>query len=115
MHIPRLERRKSKFERLMKMDNKLTLYYDRKVWGREELKNHVKGTLNDRYCFEDSEFDSIDDGFKFLYDDETNGEIAITFSEDKDSIKVSVKGSWPWEVLEIYDHCLPRSAQQDPA
>ncbi|MGG1880145.1 hypothetical protein ABDI30_21590 [Paenibacillus cisolokensis] len=97
------------------MDNKLTLHYDRNVWDREELKNYVKGALEDRYRFEESEFDTITDGFKFLYDDETNGEIVVTFSEGKDSVKVSVEGSWPWEVLEIYDHCLPQSAEHDPA
>lgn len=95
------------------MNNKLTLWYE--IGKREEVKSEVKKTIQQRYGFSDGEFVSIGGGFKFLFDDETNGEIAITFIEENNTLKVSVEGTWSWEVIEIYDYCLPQSAQEDPA
>ncbi|PAD72844.1 hypothetical protein [Paenibacillus campinasensis] len=93
-------------------NNKLTLWYE--VGKREEVKSEVKKNIQQHYSFSDSEFESIDDGFKFLFDDETNGEIAIRFNEEKNALAVTVEGTWSWEVIEIYNHCLPQSAEHDP-
>lgn len=94
------------------MNNKLTLWYE--IEKKQAVIDEVKSNIQQRYGFSDSEFETTEDGFKFLYDDETNGEIAIKYSEDNKGFKVAVEGTWPWEVLEIYDHCLPQSALLDP-
>jgi len=90
------------------MNNKLTLWYG--IEKKETVVEEIKSNIQQRYSLSESEFENIDDGFKFLYDDETNGEIAITFNEENIGFKVSVEGTWSWEVIEIYDHCLPSSA-----
>lgn len=95
------------------MNNKLTLWYE--IGRREEVKSEVKKAIQQRYGFSDGEFVSIGGGFKFLFDDETNGEIAITFIEENNALKASVEGTWSWEVIEVYNSCLPQSAQEDPA
>lgn len=95
------------------MNNKLTLWYE--AGKREEVKSEVKKNIQQRYGFSDDEFTSIGGGFKFLFDDETNGEIAITFIEETNALRVTVEGTWSWEVIEIYDYCLPQSAEHDPA
>lgn len=95
------------------MNNKLTLWYE--AGKREEVKSEVKKNIQQRYGFSDGEFVSIGGGFKFLFDDETNGEIAITFVDENEALRVTVEGTWSWEVIEIYDNCLPQSAEHDPA
>jgi hypothetical protein len=94
------------------MNNKLTLWYD--IEKRETIVAEVKESIRKRYGFSDGEFVSIGGGFKFLFDDETNGEIAITFIEENGTLKVAVEGTWSWEVIEVYSHCLPQSAEKDP-
>ena len=95
------------------MNNKLTLWYE--IEKKQAVIEEVKSNIEERYCFTESELEKIENGFKFLFDDETNGEIEITFTEDNNAFKVSVEGTWSWEVIEIYDHCLPQSAIEDPA
>ncbi|WP_315793213.1 hypothetical protein [Paenibacillus sp. BIC5C1] len=97
----------------IEVENKLTLWYN--IEKRDAIIESVKANIQKRYGFSDGEFVSIGGGFKFLFDDETNGEIEITFIEVNGNLKVTVKGSWPWEVIEIYNHCLPQSAEEDPA
>lgn len=87
------------------MNNKLTAWYQ--VNERETIKEQVKENIKRRYSFSDGEFVSIGGGFKFLYDDETGGEIAITFIEENNALLVSVEGTWSWETIEIFKHCLP--------
>lgn len=95
------------------MNNKLTLWYD--IEKGKTVKEEVKKNIQQRYGFSDGEFVSIGGGFKFLFDDETNGEIAVTFIEENNTIKVSVEGTWSWEVIEVYNYCLPNSTEKDPA
>ena len=95
------------------MNNKLTLWYE--VGKRDEVKSEVKKNIQQRYGFSDGEFVSIVAGFKFLFDDETGGEISIAFIEEKDALRVTVEGTWSWEVIEVYNYCLPQSAEHDPA
>lgn len=89
----------------IQMENKLTLWYN--IEKRESIVAAVKENVKKRYGFSDGEFVSIGGGFKFLFDDETNGEIAITFIEENGNLKLTLEGSWPWEVIEVYNHCLP--------
>lgn len=95
------------------MNNRLTLWYE--VGKREEVTSEVKRNIQQRYGFSDGEFVSIGGGFKFLFDDETNGEIAITFIEENGALRVTVEGTWSWEIIDVYNHCLPQSAEHDPA
>lgn len=95
------------------MNNKLTLWYDAEK--SEKVKADVKNNIQKRYGFSDEEFAPIPGGFKFLFDDETNGEIAITFIEENKVLEVVVEGTWSWEVIEIYNYCLTQSAKEDPA
>lgn len=94
------------------MNNKLTLWYE--IEKRETVVEEVKENVRKRYGFSDGEFVSIGEGFKFLFDDETGGEIAISFIKENTALKVCVEGTWSWEVIEVYTNCLPQSAEQDP-
>lgn len=96
----------------IEVENKLTLWYN--IEKRDAIIESVKTNIQKRYGFSDGEFISIGGGFKFLFDDETNGEIAITFVEVIGSFKVTVEGTWSWEVIEVYNHCLPQSPEEDP-
>jgi len=95
------------------MNNKLTIWYE--VEKREAVIKEVKDSIHKRDGFSDGELVSIGGGFKFLFDDETNSEIAIKFIEENGTLKVSVEGTWSWEVIEVYTHCLKQTAQENPA
>lgn len=87
------------------MKNQLTEWYN--ISKADEVKSEIKNNIKRNYGFSDGEFVSIGGGYKFLFDDETNGEIAITFEEEKDALRVTVSGTWSWEVIEIRNQNLP--------
>lgn len=85
------------------MNNKLTLWYEP---SREDrIKAEIKAEIQKHYSFADSEFEPVENGFRFLFDDETNGEIEVTFTKEPNitSLKVTVEVTWSWEVMEIYN------------
>jgi len=90
------------------MNNQLTLWYKDPEKTVEQLirdiKSEIRVALQLNYFIEVGD----DDSFKFLFDDETGGEIEITFTVEPDeSLKVVVKGTWAWEVIEVYNNVLP--------
>ncbi|MNB92484.1 hypothetical protein D3C75_395880 [compost metagenome] len=115
LHNEGYKKHELKFEEQgeIEVENKLTLWYN--IEKREVVIESVKANIQKRYGFSDGEIVSSEGGFKFLFDDETSGEIEITFIEANGNLKVTVNGTWPWEVIEIYNHCLPQSAEEDPA
>ncbi|QJD87887.1 hypothetical protein [Cohnella herbarum] len=90
------------------MNNQFTLWYEPSK--ANEVRGVVRENVKRKYGFSESEFVSIGGGFKFLFDDETNGEIAITFEEDKNGFRVTVAGTWSYEVIDVYHNTLPFSA-----
>lgn len=93
------------------MNNQLTVWY--KGDNLEQLQNEIKGSIKQEYGFSETEFEPIENGFEFIFDDETNGEIEITFIVEKDAVKVTVAGTWSWEVIEVYNRHLPDWARED--
>ncbi|MBB6694402.1 hypothetical protein H7B90_23680 [Cohnella xylanilytica] len=85
------------------MNNKLTMWYEPN--NSEAIKAEVRERVKRQYGFSEGELVSIGGGFKFLFDDETNGEIEVTFTTEPNvtGLKVTVAGTWPWEVIEIYN------------
>ena len=94
-------------------NNKTYYYYVTSISGTESQPSATVSATS--YAMTDEEYLTIHGSFSFLFDDETNGEIDISFIEENGNLKVTVEGTWSWEVIEVYNCCLPQSAAQDPA
>ncbi|WP_160037299.1 hypothetical protein [Paenibacillus sp. USDA918EY] len=77
------------------------------VWTKrgsvEEAEKIIKLEIGRQYGFSESEFDKTDNGFSFLFDDETNCEASFSFTPCIDrSLKISVCATWAWDAIDLY-------------
>lgn len=87
------------------MENKLVCWA-----GNAEDKNLlvkcIKEHLDTGYLIKQRELMETDNGFRFLFDDETGSEIKITFNQLQDSLYISVAGNCSWDVVRLHNEIL---------
>lgn len=82
------------------MYNKLTFWTQKEC--AEDLLNKIKSKVSDEYQLKEYEFTSIENGFKFMFDDWSHGDIVIQ-AEDKDGATfIKISGSFDFEVVEVH-------------
>jgi len=95
------------------MHNQLTFWYSKDK--AESVRTQVIDNIKRQYGFSNDEITRGEDRITFLYDDETNGEIAIMFTDESDALRVTVEGTWSWETIDVYQTILPHYTEEDPA
>ena len=88
------------------MENKLTIWIHRKY--STDFLTKLKNEISEQYLLSDRDFRFLDNtsGFKFTFDDETNGDISV-FIEDHDETKtITISGTFDWEVVAVYQTAL---------
>lgn len=95
------------------MYNQLTIWYSKDK--AESVRTQVIDNIKRQYGFSDDEISKSEDRITYLYDDETNGEIAIMFTDESEALRVTVEGTWSWETIDAYQTILPQFAEEDPA
>ncbi|MEJ8548189.1 hypothetical protein, partial [Brevibacillus borstelensis] len=88
-----------------RMENKLVMWAGN-AEDKDSLVNNIKGHLDVEYLIKVREFTETDNGFRFLFDDETGSEIEISFYQQQDNLSVSVAGNCSWDVIRLYDEIL---------
>ncbi|MED1918899.1 hypothetical protein P4V64_26670 [Bacillus thuringiensis] len=63
----------------------------------------IKMKLEQAYSITDRDMTTTEQGFKFVLDDETHGDIEIQFEAVATNLKISIYGDHAWEVGTMYD------------
>ncbi|MGG1659528.1 hypothetical protein [Brevibacillus sp. NRS-1366] len=82
------------------MENKLTTWIHSSF--ADDIINKIKETIKKEYLLKDYEITPIDNGFAFMFDDESTGEIQISIKEQKDTHSIQITGEFDWEVVDVY-------------
>ena len=88
----------------MELENILKICYEknRNLLLIRSLKEIIAESVDT--SIEDMEYEDIKNGFQFVYDGETDGEVEITFGDkDKDTGYIEIKTQYPWEAIELYN------------
>lgn len=85
------------------MDNKLVVWVYYTPEGKEIIEKSIKSKLHYEFYITDRDLNSTDNGFKFLFDDETGGEIEISFVVERSNLGICISGTHAWEVVQLYE------------
>ncbi|OKP95085.1 hypothetical protein [Paenibacillus sp. P46E] len=66
-------------------------------------KQTVRSALSRSYSIEDRDLQQVDNGFEFIFDDETGGNARIEFINDDPHLSVKITTDFSWEAIPLYD------------
>ncbi|MEK4141784.1 hypothetical protein NST48_12595 [Paenibacillus sp. FSL M7-0547] len=70
----------------------------------ETAESTIKGALKRDFNIDEHDLESDENGFEFLFDDETGGKARIDFiQDDKNAFGIKVSGDHSWECIQIYE------------
>jgi len=87
------------------MENKLVLWAG-SAQERDSLAQSIKQHLDNAYAIKERELTTTDDGFSFLFDDETHSTIEISFGQHFGELIVTISGCCSWDVVRLYNEIL---------
>jgi hypothetical protein len=83
------------------MENKLVEWLP--IQFKEKAPVELREQIEDNFGLDKSDFETEENGYSFEFDAETNSQINITFEEWAGGIKVSVIGTYPWDVCAVFE------------
>lgn len=85
------------------MENVLIIWIEKVHGENEGMEQAVKDALIRDYKLEIGDFEKDEDGFIFLFDDETAGYAKIHFlRDDKNAFGIKINTDFSWDCVEIY-------------
>ena len=88
------------------MENRLEFWVESSELMKEFAEKEIKHALLRDYCIDEHNLKEDEQGFTFLFDDETHGNARIEFEENKGHLGIKILADHSWECIPIYEMAL---------
>lgn len=82
------------------MENMLVYWVGKAHDGN--VQSRIRAKLHQDYHITDQDITEVENGFRFVWNDETHGDIELKFEIIGTMLKISILGDFSYEVCEIY-------------